>query len=339
MKTLLKLAVLAVTSTAALALAGNALAVQKLSVSQTASSLTIKVSQAQSDAQPAKITIYVPTGYSINSSAAPGTKIGTTSGSVFARDANIPLPLSGDVIVAPPNTNAPGCATGTHLAVWLLALSVAGQNINLPVHVDQTSGTEAALGAYKLVVCLAPADVPQGTPGRSPNGAQLLEAVFTTNNIFTVPAGASVWKAITTPYAPGLPAPNVAGTVETRALVGPGTVSLTGKANAKKREVQLTGRVAQSGAAVAGAQVRLLINGKLTTLSKRTTSAGTYSMKLRRKPGFKKATSIFQTRVTVGDRDVTATGCSSPTPGVPGGCVSATASAFTAVSPKFKVRI
>jgi hypothetical protein len=62
MKTLLKLAVLAVTSTAALALAGNALAVQKLSVSQTASSLTIKVSQAQSDAQPAKITIFVPSG-------------------------------------------------------------------------------------------------------------------------------------------------------------------------------------------------------------------------------------------------------------------------------------
>jgi len=237
MKTLLKLAVLAVTSTAALALAGNALAVQKLSVSQTASSLTIKVSQAQSDAQPAKITIYVPTGYSINSSAAPGTKIGTTSGSVFARDANIPLPLSGDVIVAPPNTNAPGCATGTHLAVWLLALSVAGQNINLPVHVDQTSGAEAALGAYKLVVCLAPADVPQGTPGRSPNGAQLLEAVFTTNNIFTVPAGASVWKTITTPYAPGLPAPNVAGTVEMRSIVSAGTITIRKKVTSVKKRL------------------------------------------------------------------------------------------------------
>src|SRR6266545_2749067 len=107
MKTLLKLAVLAMAGTAALALAGNALAVQKLSVTQSATSLTIKISQAQSDAQPARITIYVPTGYSINASASPGTKIGTTSGSVFARDANIPLPLSGDVIVAPPNTNAP----------------------------------------------------------------------------------------------------------------------------------------------------------------------------------------------------------------------------------------
>jgi hypothetical protein len=337
MKTLLKLAVLAVTSTAALALAGNALAVQKLSVSQTASSLTIKVSQAQSDAQPAKITIYVPTGYSINSSAAPGTKIGTTSGSVFARDANIPLPLSGDVIVAPPNTNAPGCATGTHLAVWLLALSVAGQNINLPVHVDQTSGAEAGLGAYKLVVCLAPADVPQGTPGRSPNGAQLLEAVFTTNNIFTVPAGASVWKAITTPYAPGLPAPNVAGTVETRSIVSAGTISIGKKVTSvKKRLLRITGKVSQSGAAVAGAQVSLLLNGQTSRFKARTTAAGSYTLNLR-KTG-KKSTTTFQARVTVGERDVTSTGCASPSlPGI--SCVNATASAFTAVSAKLKVRL
>jgi hypothetical protein len=337
MKTLLKLAVLAVTSTAALALAGNALAVQKLSVSQTASSLTIKVSQAQSDAQPAKITIYVPTGYSINSSAAPGTKIGTTNGSVFARDANIPLPLSGDVIVAPPNTNAPGCATGTHLAVWLLALSVAGQNINLPVHVDQTSGAEAALGAYKLVVCLAPADVPQGTPGRSPNGAQLLEAVFTTNNIFTVPAGASVWKAITTPYAPGLPAPNVAGTVETRSIVSAGTISIGKKVTSvAKRLLRITGKVSQSGAAVAGAQVSLLLNGQTSRFKARTTAAGNYTLNLK-KTG-KKSTTTFQARVTVGERDITSTGCASPSlPGI--SCVNATASAFTAVSAKLKVRL
>ena len=248
MKTILKLAVLALAGTAALALAGNALATQKLSVRQAATSLTIKVSQAQSDSQPAKISIYVPTGYTINASAAPGTKIGTTSGSVFARDQNIPLPLSGDVVVAPPNTNAPGCATGTHLAVWILALTVAGQNIQLPVHVDATAGAETALGSYKLVVCLGPADVPQGTPGRSPNGAQLLEALFTVDNIFTVPAAQTVWKAITTPYTPGVGKPNVAGTVETRAFVANGTVSITSKITSKKKRiVRFTGKVSQAG--------------------------------------------------------------------------------------------
>src|ERR671930_2616260 len=203
MKTLLRLAVLAVAGTAALALAGNALAVQKLSVTQSATSLTIKVTQAQTDPQPAKIQIFVPTGYTLNTSAAPGTTIGTTAGSVFARDANIPLPLSGDVIVAPANTNAAPCFTGTHTAVWLLRLQVAGQQIQLPIAVDQTTGVNAAFGALQLVTCLAPADVPQGPPGRSPNGAQLLEATFTVNNIFTVQTGSQIWKALTTPSTPG----------------------------------------------------------------------------------------------------------------------------------------
>jgi hypothetical protein len=337
MRTLLKLAVLVLAGTTALALAGNALAVQKLSVTQSSTALTIKISQAQSDQQPARIAIYVPTGYSINTSAAPGTKIGTTSGSVFARDANIPLPLSGDVVVVPPTTNAPGCDPVPHIAVWNLALSVAGQNINLPVHVDQTSGAEAALGPYKLVVCLAPADTPQGSPGRSPNGAQLLEATFTTNNTFTVPAGASVWKSFTTPYSAGNGVPNAAATVETRAIVSPGTVTIGRKVtSAKKRIIRISGKVSQAGAAVAGAQVSLLLNGKSSVFKARTTASGAYALSLRKKG--KRSTTTFQARVTVGERDVTSVGCASPSlPGI--ACVSATASGFTAVSAKIRVKL
>lgn len=337
MKTILRLAVLAVAGTAALALAGNALATQKLSVGQTATSLTIKVSQAQTDAQPARISIYVPTGYSINASATPGTKIGSTTGNVFSRDASIPLPLSGDVIVAATSQGIAACDPGSHIAVWVLQLSVAGQTINLPVHVDQTAGAEAALGAYKLVVCLNPDDVPVGTPGRSPNGARLLDATFTVNNIFTVPAGQSVWQAITTPYAAGIGAPNPAGTVETRAIVGTGAISITKKVNARARLVRFTGRVTQAGAPVAGARVSLLLNGKLTRFSARTNASGNYSIVLR-KSG-KKTTSTFQARVVVAERDVTSSGCTSPTPGVPGGCVSATASPFTSVSAKLRIRL
>jgi len=337
MNRVVKLAVLAGAAVTALAFAGNALATQKLSVAQTATSMTIKLTQAQSDPQPAKITIYVPTGYSINTSAAPGTTIGTTSGSVFARDANIPLPLSGNVVVAPPNTNAPGCATGTHLAVWNLALSVAGQSINLPVHVDQTTGAEAALGAYKMVVCLAPSDVPQGTPGRSPNGAQLLEANFTVNNIFQVPATESVWKAITTPYAPLVGLPNPAGTVETRALVSTGSLTISAKVtNKKKRTLRVSGKLAQSGAGIAGSQVRLLLNGAASRFTARTSATGNYSVVLK-KTG-RKSVTIFQARTTVAERDATSTVCATPSlPGVP--CVSATASGFTAVSNKVRVKL
>ena len=334
MKTILRLAVLAFAGIATLAFAGNALATQKLSVNQSTTSLTIKVSQAQSDAQPAKISIYVPTGYSINASAAPRTKIGSTTGTVFSRDANIPLPLSGDVVVSA-TSDAPTCDPVPHLAVWNLALSVAGQNITLPVHVDQLAGPEAALGAYKLVVCLAPDDVPVGTPGRSPNGARLLDATFTVNSIFTVPAGQSIWKTITTPWAGGVP--NAAGTVETRAFVANGTATLAKKVNAGRRLVKFTGRVTQAGTAVSGAKVSLLVNGKTAGFSARTNASGSFSIVLK-KTG-KKTTSTFQARTTVAERDITSTGCTSPTPGVPGGCVSATASAFTAVSAKIRIRL
>jgi hypothetical protein len=334
MKTFLRLTVLAVAGTTALALAGNALATQKLSVRQTSTSLTIKISQAQSDQQPARIQIFVPSGYTINASQAPGTKIGTTSGSVFARDQNIPLPLSGDVVVVPATTNAPGCDPVTHLTVWNLALTVAGQTINLPVHVDQTAGAEAALGPYKLVVCLGPADVPSGTPGRSPFGAQLLEAVFTVDNVFTAPAGPATWKAITTPYAAGTPAPNVAGTVETRSFVSAGAVSIAGKVG-PGRLLRLTGSVSQAGAAVAGAQVGILVNGH-KSFRAHTGSTGKYSVVL--KKSGKKTTTTFQARVDVAERDITSTGCASPTlPGV--ACVSATSAPFTALSRKLTIRL
>jgi len=205
------------------------------------------------------------------------------------------------------------------------------------VHVDQLSGPEAALGAYKLVVCLAPDDVPTGTPGRSPNGARLLDATFTVDNVFTVPAGQSVWKAITTPYAASIGAPNAAGTVETRAFVADGAITLAKKVNAKQRLVRFSGAVTQAGAAVAGARVTLLVNGKSAGFTARTNASGTYSVVLK-KTG-KKTTSTFQARTTVAERDITATGCASPTPGVPGGCVSATASPFTAVSGKITIRL
>jgi hypothetical protein len=336
MKTFLRLAVLAVVGTTALALAGNALATQKLSIRQAATSLTIKVSQAQTDPQPARIAIYVPTGYTINASATAGSKIGTTTGTVFARDANIPLPLSGDVVAVPPTTNAPGCDPATHIAVWNLALTVAGNSINLPVHVDQTSGAEAALGAYKLVVCLGPDDVPVGTPGRSPNGARLLDATFTVDNVFTTAPGDTVWKAFTTPYAAGIGKANPAGTVETRALVSNGAVTINAKlTNKKKRVVRASGKVTQAGAAVAGAQVSLLLNGK-SRFSARTTGSGAYSVLLQKRG--KKTTTTFQARTTVAERDATTTGCASPSlPNVP--CVNATLSGFTAVSRKVRIRL
>jgi hypothetical protein len=333
MRSIHKLAVLAVAGVAALALAGNALATQSMAVSQTASAVTIKLTQAQTDPQPARIIIYVPAGYTLNTTQPVGAVIGTTAGEVFARDLNIPLPLEGDVIADnPANHLLDQCAAGAHQAVWILRLSVAGQTIQLPVYVDPTAGAEAALGSAKLVTCLGPADVPAGTPGRSANGAQLLSATFTVNGVLTPPAGSVRWIAFTTPYNPGTGTPNAAGTVETRSFVGPGAVTLNAKVNnKKKKQVTLSGAVTQSGLTVA-AKVSLLVNGKATTTAT-AAATGRYSKKVKGKG--KKTT--FQSRVTVPARDITATGCTAPTQaGI--ACVSATAGAFTATSRKVTVR-
>ena len=332
MKSIYKLAILSVAAIAALALARNALATQKLAVTQTTSpaSVEINLSQADTDPQPAQIRIYVPTGSSLNATQAAGTVIGSTSGEVLARDlGNIPLPLEGDVVVDnPANHLTDACAPGAHQAVWILRLSVAGQTIALPVYVDPTTGVEAALGSAKLVTCLGPADVPQGTPGRSPNGAQLRSAKFKVNGAVIPAAGAARWIAFTTPYTPLTGQPNVAGTVETRSFVGPGTVTLTAKVTSKKKkQVTLSGLVTQSGLA-AVAKVSLLINGKAKA-SATSNAAGRYSKKVK---GTGKR-STFQATVTAAARDLGAEGCANPTqPPIP--CVSATAGGFTATSPK-----
>lgn len=337
MKSICKLAVLTLVSAASLALAGNAFATQKLEVSQTSGSVTIKVSQAQTDAQPAKITIYVPAGYQLNTSQTAGTVIGKTSGQVFARDLSIPLPLEGDVVVdSPSNHLTDPCSPGTHQAVWILKLAVAGQTIQLPVYVDPTAGAEGALGSAKLVVCLGPSDVPSGTPGRSPNGAQLLDATFTVNSVLTPPSGATRWISFTTPYAAGNGRPNAAGTVETRSFVGPGAVTLKSKiVNKKKKLVRLSGTVSQSGVGVA-TKVRIFVNNK-ARFSTNSKANGEYQISLKNtKKGVR--TTVFQARVSVAARDTTATGCADPTQ-APIPCVSATAGSFSAVSPKVKVRL
>jgi hypothetical protein len=338
MKTILRLATVSVIATAALAFAGNAFATQRISVSQTATSLTVKATQDQSDPQPAKITIYIPALYQLHAAGAVGSKIGTTTGQVFARDLNIALPLTGDVLVLDPAQHtADPCSPGTHLAVWDLHLTVTGQAIDLPVYLSATTGDQVAFGQAKLEVCLGPADVPQGFPNRSPNGAQLLDATFTITNQLTPPIGSTRWTSFWTPYAVGTGLANAAGTVEARSIVGSGAATLVSRiTNRKRKLLRLTGRVTQSGLPVGGVRVRLLINSK-ARFSTTTSANGGYAFRLRN-TNRRVTTTFFQASVTAAARDITASGCSSPTvQGIP--CVSATAGPFTARSRKIRVRL
>ena len=332
----LRLATLAAAVVAVLALAGNAFATQQLFVTQSASSLTFKAQQAQGDQQPAHITIDVPTGYQVATGQAVGTKIGTTTGDVFARDVGIPLPFTGDVIVAD-STHPPAfaalCGPGPYLAIWNLHIVIGGA-ATADLYFNVKAGTGPF--AYTLETCLGPSDTPQGSPGRSPSGAQLLDSTLTLNNVFTTIANPAMWTSFWTPYAAGTGVPNVAGTVEARAFVGDGSVSLRAKVlNKKKRIVRLSGSVAQAGiGGVNAATVKLLINSKLSPFSKLSGATGSFSFRLQHT---KRATStFFQVVASALARDVTAKGCANPT-AAPIPCVSATANGFTVRSNKVKV--
>jgi hypothetical protein len=323
---------------AATALAANSAKVS-VSIAGTATSLHFSVPPATDPI--AVINIYVPAGYTANLGAASGATIGSVDATANGHDVGLTLPLSGPVTADNPATHtADVCSPGTHAAVWNLNLSVAGQTLVLPLYVDPTSGAATALGAYQMRICLPPWDTPVGSPGRAFEGAQLLDAKFTVNNIFSgAPSGVAVWHNLFTPFNPGVGTLNLAGTFEARALVG--TPSLTIKATKKNGKYAVGGKLTEGGLALSGASVTVLRGNSATRVLKvgsATTGPGgawTSAGKLvGKKPVY------FKAHASVGERDATTTGCMSPLPATiaPGGCVSATLGAWAVDSPVAKLQ-
>jgi hypothetical protein len=215
-------------------------------------STTIRVAVPQATDPIAATQIYLPGGYGLNVSQPADTSIGTVDATAYSRDAGLTLPLSGTVATANPANYATAstvCAgTPTSKAVWILTLSIATTTLNVPLYVNPTTGGETALGAYKLSICLPPPDVPVGDPARAAQGAQLLEATFTVNGIFTTPTGGGLlkWDTLFTPYNPSKGTANTAGTFEARAFV-PLPIILNLQASYKKatKTYTLSGRVSR----------------------------------------------------------------------------------------------
>jgi hypothetical protein len=354
MKRSTRAALTAVAVGAMLAFAGGAFAANTATVAVWhtpmvlggSSSTTIHINLPQATDPIAAINIYVPTGYTLNTSQATGTSIGNVDATAFSHDNNLTLPLTGTVTTdAPANhiADSTACArTATSAAVWILNLSVAGQTIALPLYVNPTAGAEQALGAYKLSICLPPPDVPIGTPGRSANGAQVLDAKFTVNGIFSTPSTAGIlrWESLFTPYNPGKGTVNLAGTFETRSLVAlPVGLSLT--ATHKGTAYTVRGKASEGGIPAPGTAV-LILRGTLPSklvkvAAARTSPVGTFSSSGKVRP---KKTTYFKATATVKERDFTAQGCVNPLPATvaPAGCVSATLPPWTATSPVVKVK-
>lgn len=349
----LKFFVLGLTSTAALALAGPALAIQTMMVTPTAwttggtGEFTVGIAQDDADAPLAKVTIFAPIGYTSTLAASFGSKIGTAQGTVILKAlAGAKAPVTGDIINDDPAkyTTAQGnlACTGqpTHNAVWLLNLTLAGQTLPVPVYVDVTTGTEATFASVKLQVCFSSPDIPASAGGAA-NGAQPVAASMTLTNVIGNPAtaGTYAWRTLFTPYQPGTATINAAATTEGRSIVQlPTQLTFSGKRTRKKvgkkvtTSVTLTGALTQVNVGAAGQKVTILANGK--AVKSLTTSAnGTYKFTMRIT---KKTTFTAEAEIPSKRDDVT--GCAG-TSLAPAGCKTATtapaklkaARSFTAV--------
>jgi hypothetical protein len=330
MRKLIRLALAAGAVVTALAFTGSAWAVYQPRLIVTSltngpnkpTTMLLEHLQSANDDPTLKDTIYAPLGYQATLTQAAGTKIGDVEATLILRSGgNATADATGPVIVdsaanwAPQATQCTG--TATHEAVWRLDITVAGTPLKVPIFVDHSTGSDATFSSVKIQFCLAG---PIGTPA----GAQLLDAFFDVQTVFTSPANTTdrVWRAVMVPYLPGTQNPNPAMIVESQAVV-PGQVSFTLKAKALKKRgiVTISGKVLVDGAPVAGTTVQFY---KLPNLNKpwktvKTKGNGTFSFSKR----YTKKTKLFAVAIKVEDMGACP---ATPLPSVPQGCKTATRS-------------
>jgi hypothetical protein len=356
MKHVTRLALLACAGITTLAFAGSALAVPKLTIGGKLglgdSGAVVQFTEDKEDAAPAKIQIYAPQGYTGVFTASAGTQLGTVHADLQALSISPDAIIQADGVIqaASPATYAANtCAPGNHTAVWLLHVTVSGQTIDVPVYVDSPALTADPLanGApVKLTLCLSSPYAEAGA-ARAPFGVKLINAALTLNEgVFTNPStrGEYPWRAIVTPYTVNSGNPNAGGTVEARAFVRlPTALNLSAKLKTTRKKVKvhgkkvtrvtnvaiLTGSLSENLVGIGGIKVTILSGPTLAKLKSRGTVTTTNGGGFTRQLGLTAKTS-FQAKATVPARDITSTGCSTATPGIP--CVSATTPGFSVVS-------
>jgi hypothetical protein len=335
----LRLLLLAAVSLGALVLSSSALAAftPQLAVSNrpmgtNATGTTIvRVTVPRTDDALFRAQIYVPAGYEAPLNQNAGAQIGTVTAQVHVTTPlDVVIPLNGTITVEnPANHTTSPCAPGLHAAVWLLVLNVPGmQPFRVPVYVDPTTGPEANLGRYRLLVCLASPHIPP--PQGAAQGARVVRADLVLNQVFRTPAtsGEFLFRLVATPWAP--PAtPNVAATVEARATLGvPAALSIS--ASSRRRMLTVTGRLTEGPAGVSRATVVVRVGRRAHRV--RTTPTGRYTLRVRfRAP----ARPTVSATAAVAVRPVT---CSGPS-AAPAGCVSHTLAFFTATSRTLRPRV
>jgi len=361
MRTLMRLAIIGGASALALALSAPALAAYtpRLDVSVPNSlgatgKTTIHVAVGPTDDTTARLVVYSPIRFTATGGT-PGTTIGTADARVRAGDlggAIVPVPgtievrdASGTALVSgvpvPLAQLALGCTgTTTHTAYWVFKLTAAGNALELAALFDLTAGAEQALGTSKITFCLPPDDIPAGTPGRSPLGIKLVDAVLTFNaGIYTnaSTAGQYIWASIWTPYNAGVGTANAAGTVSAVSVTPlPVSLTLKGTYSKAKKSAALAGRISAAGQFQAGVKLPLYAGPKKTGLKRSgstnaTTAAGAFT-------AVKKMvkTTYYQVRFAIPAVDQPQICAALPAVGLPR-CVTSTVGGFAVISNILKV--
>ena len=285
--------------------------------------LTVEVPAGAAEA--GKVTVYVPAGYGLNPAADPP---GRREGDDFI-DTGSDFGL-GELRAADPAFIDPRlaqtCAPGSHDAVWTMQVHLFSTSLTIPVYIDRTSGEEAALGVYKLQICLPLAHV-ASQAGGSPLGSRVrtLGLSFTRFENPTS-AGVYVWRAfVSNPDATGNP--DASTTYELRSdMPLPAKLTLAGRFDRKHHRAVFSGRLTTPSLPAGGLQVSLYRRVGIfwkNIGSTRTSANGSYKFVHR------------QSKTTTYGTEVWAIGACNGTSTAPKGCATETHGAID--SPNVRV--
>jgi hypothetical protein len=211
----------------------------------------IEMTMLESAPAPARVTIYVPAGFRLDTSAAPGTHLGElfvealsptddeyALGTIAARD-----PAASPAVQA--------CVPGAHAAAWVASFSVGAPSREVEIFfaVDPTTGSETALGAFRLVACLPARYVPPDQGG-DPSQLQLLDLdLALSERVIASPSkGDYTWRLLVTPYVAGTATVAEGATFEARArMLLPHVMTEHLRYERKTKTVLVTGRVMLRG--------------------------------------------------------------------------------------------
>jgi hypothetical protein len=282
--------------------------------------VSINAGYALSDPPVGRVQFYVPAGYTVDTAAPAGAKVGTATAGVYVTDVVGEETMTGSISVATTapaeGQKVPSCDPVAHAATWVVNVTGTGHQWSIPLYVDKTSGSEAQLGSTKLVVCVPPPDL-QNDLVRALNGNRLLSLQLNLTRLTNPRATGEVrWHALQTPLAPGSSKLDDAGSVETQSLL-----SLPQRLTLKAKGATLTGTVTAGGKPLGSTLVQLEVSKTKQRLSPyrrvRTNAAGTFSTRTTAK-----GVRYFRANVTTGTTSLGASACT-PSFGASVPCVGA----------------